>query len=139
MEITYVPNPQAADGRPVASFTAPAYVAAGGLTAHVTLQESVGPYAPVTVTGFLANSGNMSTFGKLLGLTATGGQTGDTILVYAQGEITAPGWAWQPGSILYLSGTQLSAQIPSVGYVQQVGVARDATTVEVHPMPPIQI
>jgi hypothetical protein len=139
MEVTYVPNPQKADGRPVVFTTALMPTEVLRVFTPVKLNANVNGYDPVTVTGILADSNNPATFGRLLGVTETGGSAGTTIFVYVSGHIYNPDWNWTPGGVIFLFGTSLAQQMPTSGYLQQIGMSITPKTIEIRIHQAIQL
>ena len=141
MVITFVPDPNKADGRAAVEEinVTNVYPSAGASLTGIKLQENVNQFDPVSIQGFRTNCGNFSIFGAFLGLASTSGTAGQVIQIITAGEVVNPGWNWSPGSPVYLFGTGLSNQMPSSGYLQQIGSARDATTLELRPSVPVQL
>lgn len=76
-----------------------------------------------------ANAANASHAGRIVGILTAAGTAGETGTVKTSGAINNPAWNLTAGSIYYLgSGGEITATAPTVGFVQKIGVAQDATT-----------
>lgn len=94
-------------------------------------QEDVGEFLPVLATGRIANSNQITTRNKLIGITIANTLTGFAGKAKGFGEIKNPGWTWNIGDNIFLNGTTLSTIPPTVGYNQFVGVATAPDTIDV--------
>jgi hypothetical protein len=112
---------------------------AAGAGAEISLvaASSFPAFSAVTSAGALANSSNLAHYGKVVGLNALAATLGFVVAVRQIGELTNGAWSWSIGDVIFLNGTTLSKVPPSTGFVQQLGVARSATTIVIEMYPPI--
>jgi len=67
--------------------------------------------------------------GKILGITTETITAGNPINVQTGGELTNGAWAWVAGAIYLGSAGALTQTAPTVGILQKIGVALNATTI----------
>jgi hypothetical protein len=137
VRITYVPDKSKADGRVPPPSAAP--VASVQASSPIVCNFPVSVGDPITATGALASSSNLSTFGLLLGLAKTEAPAGSTVEVLLTGRIENDGWLWGAGDAIFLGDTALSTAVPSTGYLQQVGIADGVNSLIVSIRPPIKL
>ncbi len=104
---------------------------------QVLAAEDLPAYTLVTAQGNIADSNNFAHYDKVVGMTIIAVLTGFIARLADDDEVTNPGWAWSPGSHLFLNGTTISVTPPSTGFSQRVAVARTATTIIMGLGPPI--
>lgn len=75
----------------------------------------------------------------LLGIATNSALVTDDVVVRRRGVIVEAGWSWTPGPVYVEDGGVLTQTAPSSGWILQVAVAINATTVEVDPQPPIYL
>lgn len=89
--------------------------------------ENIPAYSPATASGYIADSSNLGKICSGVSLTAiTSGLAGN---MATSGEISNIAWSWSTGDRLFLNGVIISKTAPTIGYVQQIGVAKNATTI----------
>jgi hypothetical protein len=94
-------------------------------------------FSPVVITGKIADSANLSYFGRVVGIASAAIANGFVGVVVTFGTITNSGWAWTPGSSIFLNGTALSQTAPSTGFSQAIGVAKTSDTIFVSLSDPV--
>lgn len=71
--------------------------------------------------------------GRVIGMTTGAASNGAAATIQTAGAITESGWAWTPGSLLWLATDgQISSTPPATGWVQAIGYAQTATTIFLH-------
>lgn len=93
--------------------------------------------SPITVTGHLANSNNLSHYGKVVGITRTDATLGNIVSVATDTELVNSSWSWFPASVIFLNGTSLSVTPPTSGFSQQLALAKNAETIVVQLEPSV--
>lgn len=127
MEIVRVPNPAKADGKP--AVVVPSYSVEVSHAVTLISDVTIHFADPVTVDGHVADSTEVSTLNRLIGLSVTEVSPGEPVSVLVSGRIENIGWAWAEGDLIFLNGKQLSTSAPSIGYIQQVGKADTPTSI----------
>ena len=129
MIVTRVPDPNKADGQPIVSSSVTYSVQSTiDRSVDIVAAELINKYDPVCITGQKASCYDSQTMDKFLGLATNDGAVGSKITVLVAGEVVNSAWSWVFGSTIFLGARCLSSTIPDLGYVQQVGVAKNATT-----------
>lgn len=108
-----------------------------GTEVSYVAQENVDSFDVVTSTGFKANSNTISHRSKIIGIAKATTLIGFSGVVVNQGKITNPSWAWTIGNRIFLNGTSLSTIAPSTGFLQSIGTATGADTIDVNIHPSI--
>jgi len=93
---------------------------------------TISKYQPVTSDGLVADSTNITTRNKLIGLSNTNTNSGFVGQATGFGEITDGSWSWTIGDKIFLNSTSLSTTAPSTGYVQRIGTAVSSTSINVN-------
>jgi hypothetical protein len=106
-------------------------------TVDVQASENLPAYSVVTSSGNVADSGDMFSFGRIVGMTTEPVASGFIAHLTSDGEVTNSAWSWPPNSPLFLNGTSLSIIPPPTGFSQIIGVSRSAMTMIVQLQPPI--
>jgi hypothetical protein len=76
-----------------------------------------------------ANGENATHAGYVTGMALQTALEGVQCKVQTSGEITNPAWSLTPGAIYFVAlGGTISATPPVVGFVQKIGLAKNATT-----------
>jgi hypothetical protein len=79
-----------------------------------------------------ASSSVVNSANKILGLTSGSVVNGQPVEVVTSGTITEPSWSWLIGDAVYVSTNGTLAQtVPTSGYILQVGVATNSTTINI--------
>ena len=94
-------------------------------------QANITIYTVVTSDGFTANSNIISQRNKIIGITNANTLTGFSGTAVGIGTITNPAWTWVIGDKIYLNDTSLSTIAPTTGYIQLIGTATGADTINV--------
>lgn len=115
---------------------------AGNALVSGTAGEALGGHRMVTTnaSGLLihATNDNAAHAGRVVGMTTGAAASGDTATVQTAGAITESGWAWTPGSLLWLTTAGLiSGTPPATGWVQAIGYAQSPTTIFLQVAQPI--
>jgi hypothetical protein len=148
MRIHRVPDPTKADGKPVLIGSVPGPQGPPGVSDFVSVDlhqspnspfSAVYPGDPVTIDGQHANSNDLSTFGKLIGLALSQVDEGGKLTALLTGRVEDASWNWTKGDVVFLFGSGLSTSIPTNGYVQQVGIADGPKVLIVAVHPPIKL
>jgi hypothetical protein len=93
--------------------------------------DNIAAYDPVTSNGKLANSNTIAQRGKIIGIANVATLIGFSGTVIGSGTITNPLWSWAIGDIIFLNGTSLSTTPPTTGYLQIIGTATAADTIDI--------
>ena len=133
-KVTYIPNPEV-DGRPV--YLGPSFEPAS-LAINITLAEPVKAFDVITIMGKRAHSDKLDS-DQVAGLASIAGNAGETIKAIYHGLVVNDKWSWPPGSPIFLVNDGLSEARPTVGWLQQVGVAASKTGLMVKIEQPIQL
>ena len=105
-------------------------------TAGDTLSGHRAVYSDGVVVRY-ASADNLSSAERCVGITTQSAVTGSTVLVRRSGLLVEPTWSWAPGPV-FLGLTGALTQVPPTSGVSlQVGVALDATTLDVRVDTPI--
>jgi hypothetical protein len=99
--------------------------------------ELIPAFSLATATGKVGDSANLAHFNKIIGMVIEDVPNGFVGNATVDGEVTNSGWAWSPGSKLFLNGTAISLTAPSAGFSQMVAVARNPQTIIMRMEPPI--
>lgn len=76
---------------------------------------------------------------KVLGITTQAAEQGGVIRVKRQGLLVESTWSWNPGPVFLGSNGLLTQASPVTGFILQVGVAMNATTLDIRPTFPIYL
>jgi hypothetical protein len=86
-------------------------------------------YLNASDTVMTASSNNQSHFNKVLGFTKNNYSAGDTMIPISQGEITNSNWNLIPGNSYFLGvGGNITNLVPTIGFIQKVGIAKNSNT-----------
>jgi hypothetical protein len=97
-------------------------------------------YASGAGEAAVANSTDMASAGRVLGLTLAFASQGEPVEYVAQGEVEEPSFAWNSGEPIYFDNIgRLTQARPTSGYIQQVAVALTATKIAVQLGVPVGI
>lgn len=109
----------------VGSYVAQTQIASESIGGHIVVYMS-----PTGVA--IASSSVVNTANKILGLTSGSVVNGQPVEVVTSGTITEPSWSWTVGDAVYVStnGT-LTQTVPTSGYILQVGIATNPTTINI--------
>jgi len=108
----------------------PMGTSSGGLeTIDVVAAEDLPAFTMVTVNGNIADSSNVTHYGKVVGITLASVVSGSLAGLIDDEEVTNLSWSWVAGQKLFLNGTALSITPPSSGFCQMVAVARNNNTI----------
>lgn len=127
------PGPAGADGADASEISHVAGAALGGLRLVVLADDGRLVYADNTDPSHLR---------RAVWITTAAVVEDDPVVVKTYGEITESGWAWTPGSSLYLgTNGQLTTTPPSVPavFLVQVAHAVTPTTIFFNPRQPISL
>lgn len=94
-------------------------------------QDNITIYAVVTSDGFIANSATTSQRNKIIGIANVATLIGFSGTAVGIGTITNAAWTWVVGDKIYLNGTSLSTTAPITGFIQFIGTATAADTIDV--------
>ena len=73
---------------------------------------------------------------RILGLALTAASApGQAVTVRRRGAVTEAAWAWDEGPVYVGDGGELTQTVPPSGWLCQIGVAINATTVDIDPQP----
>ena len=86
-----------------------------------------------------ADSSDISDIGKVLGITSSAYSSGSLATIHTSSEIIEPSWNFTPGAVYLGSNGLLTQIVPSVGFIQQIGVATAPTKLVVQIQPPIKL
>lgn len=76
-----------------------------------------------------ANASETSHCGRVIGITEAAIAEGASGTARQSGVITNPAWSLLPGRVYFLAaGGNISVNVPASGFIQQIGTAKDATT-----------
>ncbi len=67
----------------------------------------------------------------VIGVSLTAGLGDEVVQVMRSGEIVDPSWIWQPGPVWVGTAGTLTQVTPTTGWLVQVGIALDATKLQV--------
>lgn len=101
----------------------------GQETIDVVAAEDLPAFVMVTVNGNIADSSNITHYGKVVGMTIASVVAGSIAGLIDDEEVTNLAWSWVAGQKLFLNGTTLSVTSPSSGFCQMVAVARNNNTI----------
>ena len=62
---------------------------------------------------------------------------GDAAVVRRRGVMVEAGWAWSPGPVYVGDSGLLTQSVPASGWLLQIGLAVNATTLDINPEEPI--
>lgn len=94
----------------------------GGVVAHQVVMLYEDEIRP-------ANGENATHAGYVVGMALQTALEGAQCKVQTSGEIVNPAWILSPGAIYYVStGGTISLTPPTSGFVQKIGLAKNATT-----------
>lgn len=93
--------------------------------------EKILEFTVITSLGTQGNSNITSQKNKVIGIAIATTEIGFRGQAVGFGEITNSAWAWTVGDKLFLNGTIISTVAPSVGYIQIIGTATTASTIDV--------
>jgi hypothetical protein len=87
---------------------------------------------------WLADKADKTNAGRIIGMTLGAVIEGDIVTVRKIGKISNPGWGLTPNTLYFLhSNGEISASIPTSGFVQNIGAAIDQDTLEIRITIPI--
>lgn len=86
-----------------------------------------------------ASSGAPETAAQVIGVTTQAADAGAPINVQRMGTITEPTWSWAPGPVFLGLAGALVQTPPDTGAYLQIGVALDATTLDIRIGTPIEL
>jgi hypothetical protein len=102
----------------------------------INADENIQSFQVITADGKRADSNNLSHRGKVVGIAKSNTNTGFNCPVITSGEVVNPVWTWTEGQIIFLNGNELSATPPQEGWLQQIAIAKNATTIVVEILNP---
>lgn len=106
----------------------------GGITQYSVL------YLSGSNTAMTATSSNITHCNRVIGISTQDGLEGQQIKVKYNGEINNPLWNLTPGTNYYLGpGGNIVDTAPSSGFIQQIGIAKNATTLVIKLGTPIKL
>ena len=127
-------GPAGPPGPPGASEAVTATGGTGGVNAYQVV------FATTTSDVQAANSAEPSHAGRVVGITTAAIAEGETGTVQQSGAITNPAWSLSPGEVYFLaSGGNIGVNVPSSGFIQRIGTAKDTTTLIINMGEPIKI
>lgn len=91
----------------------------------ITASEPIAIGDPVTITGYVGDSSDVTHAGKIAGIAITTAEPGFSAKVATEGEVTNSAWNWTAGDIIYLNGKALSVTPPAAGFLQEIGEAKN--------------
>lgn len=98
--------------------------------------ENISGHALIKVVGGLAYQCDAATLGdagKAIGIATGAVSVGGTVSVQQGGQMTEPSWAWTEGPVYVGSNGFLTQTVSGLTYLQQIGIALSATSVDIHP------
>jgi len=94
----------------------------------------------ITATGVdYADSSNQAHVDLVLGLTNSAALVAESVIITTNGEVVEPSWSWSLGNVYVGVNGALTQTVPTVGFVQIIGVATASDTLLVVPRIPILI
>lgn len=110
---------------------------AGNALITGTAGQALGGHRMVTTNAsnqiIYASNATPAHAGRVIGMTTGAASNGAEATIQTSGAITESGWAWTPGSLLWLTTDgQISSTPPATGWVQAIGYAQTATTIFLH-------
>jgi hypothetical protein len=102
-----------------------------GIKQTITVTENISQGNVVNSDGSKADSSVVGKRNKAIGIANAAISSGFSGVVITEGAITYGSWGWTAGDIIFLNGTSLSTTAPSSGFIQIIGKAISATTIEV--------
>ncbi|TXN33884.1 hypothetical protein [Methylobacterium sp. WL19] len=87
----------------------------------------------------VASSDDASQIGTVIGVSSNAADQGDDLRVVSLGEITELSWGFVPGPVFLGVGGSLVQTPPSIGFIQQMGVALSTTKLLVALSAPIAL
>ena len=108
-------------------------------TISINATVNISAYQAVNIDGTLTDSSLVNKRDLCLGLATANINSGFSGNVQLIGNITNPAWNWSTNDLIYINGTTLSKTPPSTGFIQIIGKAINATTIEININPTIRI
>lgn len=106
----------------------------GDLNAAITTiaGEDVAPNRVVYINAgkvYLADKDNLTDRDKVIGITKTAAIINNLVDVYTTNTVTNTSWNWNPGVVYVDTGGAMTQTEPTSGFIVQVGVVVNATTI----------
>lgn len=127
-----VPGPQGPKGNTGESVTTQTHKAGANLSGHRAIRVSGG-------LAHVADGTNAAHAGRCIGISTGAAVQGDDVTVQTAGAITEPGWTWTDGPVFVGADGILMQSLAGLAFVQQIGVATSATSIDINPQLPILI
>lgn len=107
---------------------------------EVTTSGVVSAYSCVAMIGGRALTADASISvhaGRVLGIAGNSAQAGGVVVVQAEGPITNAAWNWSDGPIFLGTSGALTQTPPTSGFLQEMGVSTNPTTVLIRLQSPL--
>lgn len=124
------PGPQGAKGDP--GDISQIHEAGENLSGHRAIRVAAG-------LAYYCDGTNSAHTGLCIGITAGAATAGDDATVQTVGLMTEPSWTWTEGPVFVGASGILTQSLSGLAFIQQVGIATSATTLDINPQLPIRI
>lgn len=123
-------GPQGPKGDPGDS--SQAHEAGENLSGHRAIRVAAG-------LAYYCDGTDASHTGRCIGITTGAVLAGADATVKTVGLMTEPSWTWTEGPVFVGASGQLTQSLAGLSFIQQVGMAVSATSIDVNPQLPIRI
>lgn len=86
-----------------------------------------------------ADSSSISDINTVIGITESAYSIGDSVQIRLSGEVTEPSWNFTIGSVYLGINGLLTQTAPTIGFIQQIGIATSSNTILINIKQPIVI
>lgn len=102
-----------------------------GVLIDYSATASINAFDPVTSLGTVADSTNVAQRNKVIGIAIAAVGSGFIGQAVGFGKIVNYAWSWTIGDKIFLNSTILSTTAPTTGFIQIIGTATAANTIDV--------
>lgn len=102
------------------------YEAGANLSGHRAVRISAG-------LAYYCDAANPAHLGKCIGITTGAVVAGEVATVQTIGPMTESSWTWAEGAVFVGTNGSLTQSLAGLAFIQQVGVALSATSIDINP------
>ena len=124
------PGPQGPKGEP--GDISQIHEAATNLSGHRAIRIAAG-------LAYYCDGTDSAHTGRCIGITQGAVSAGDDATVQTVGLMTEPSWTWTEGPVYVGANGVLTQSLAGLAFIQQVGLAVSATSIDINPQLPILI
>ena len=95
----------------------------------IVAREPILKYSFVTISGYKADSSNLEHLNKIVGVAIEDIEKDKSGKVLVSGKVVNANWNFQPNTLLYLNGSEISIVPPNSGFICQIGKVINSNTI----------